>query len=178
MRTNIVFTLTGKDRVGIVEHVTRLLLDLGGNVEASRMTRLGGEFAVLALVSMPQEQAAHLAEDVAALTAQGFTVTTSQTETTSADLPAGWRPYTVEVLGADHEGIIHEVARSLAKRGINIESMETETSLAPVSGSPLFKMDALVSVPPGLAEEEWAADLEETSHRLNVQVKVAAAARP
>ena len=54
MRKNIVFTLTGTDRTGLVEEITKLLLDLGGNVETSRMARLGGEFAVLMLVSIPE----------------------------------------------------------------------------------------------------------------------------
>ena len=42
MRTNIVFTLTGTDRIGLVNDLTELLLALDGNVEASRMARLGG----------------------------------------------------------------------------------------------------------------------------------------
>jgi len=63
MRTNIVFTLTGPDRIGIVESVTKMLLGHGANVESSRMTRLGGEFAMLMLVSMP-EQPASLDGDV------------------------------------------------------------------------------------------------------------------
>ena len=48
---NLVLTLTGPDRIGIVESVTGLLVARGGNVEMSRMARLGGEFAILMLVS-------------------------------------------------------------------------------------------------------------------------------
>ena len=55
MDTNIVFTLTGPDRIGLVEHVTRLMLGLDGNVETSRAVRLGGEFAILMLVTLPAE---------------------------------------------------------------------------------------------------------------------------
>ena len=56
VRTTIVFTLTGTDRVGIVDEVTQMLLDCGGNIETSRMARLGGEFAILVLVSLPSER--------------------------------------------------------------------------------------------------------------------------
>ena len=49
MRKNIVFTLTGSDKIGIVEEVTKVFLDHNGNVETSRMARLGGEFAILML---------------------------------------------------------------------------------------------------------------------------------
>ena len=56
MPKTFVLTLTGPDRIGFVDEVTGLLLERGGNVETSRMARLGGEFAVLMLVSMPTEQ--------------------------------------------------------------------------------------------------------------------------
>src|SRR4051794_4672151 len=76
MQRQFVLTLTGPDRIGIVERVTRLLLDRGGNVETSRMARLGGEFAILSLVSMPAEQFAGLGADLESLAAEGYKVTT------------------------------------------------------------------------------------------------------
>lgn len=172
MRTNIVFTLTGPDRVGIVESVTRMLLDHGANVESSRMARLGGEFAMLMLVSMP-EQPTSLDKDVEALIAQGYKITTSLTRQTYAETHPGWLPFRIEVEGADHEGIIHQVAHHLSERGINIESMETGVDHAPVSGTPLFTMTAIVAVPPGLAAQEWQAALHEAGKALNVEIRVA-----
>jgi glycine cleavage system transcriptional repressor len=174
MLTNIVLTLTGTDRIGIVEAVTKMLLDHGANVETSRMARLGGEFAMLMLVSMPSEQFVGLEKDVENLIARGYNVTTSRTEQTYAETHPGWLPYQIEVHGADHEGIIHQVARYLSERGINIESMDTETARAPVSGSPLFTMIALVAVPPSLAGQDWKAALETMGHHLNVDIKVSA----
>ena len=56
MRTSIVLTLTGPDRVGIVEDVTGILLAVDANVDTSRMAHLGGEFAILMLLSMPAER--------------------------------------------------------------------------------------------------------------------------
>ena len=172
MRTNIVFTLTGPDRVGIVETVTKLLLGHDGNVESSRMARLGGEFAMLMLVSVPAEQLAGLDKTVENLTTQGYKVTTSQTVPGYVETPPGWLPYQIEVEGADHEGIVHEVARYLSARGINIESMETGVTAAPLSGTPLFNITALVAVPPGLADQGWQAALDEVGNQLNVEITV------
>src|SRR3954463_6083655 len=76
MQRNFILTLTGPDRIGIVDEVTGLLLDRGGNVETSRMARLGGEFAVLMLVSMPEERFPGLDEGWEALASQGYKVTT------------------------------------------------------------------------------------------------------
>jgi glycine cleavage system transcriptional repressor len=177
MRTNIVLTLTGTDRTGIVEDITRMLLALDGNVETSRMARLGGEFAVLMLTSLPEGQLENLKKNIQSLVSQGFKVTTTPTGQTYADAHAGWQPYQIEVRGADHEGIIHEVARILSQRGINIESMDTSISPAPVSGTPLFSMKALVIVPPELPGRNWKADLKEAGQNLQVDIRVSAAVK-
>jgi glycine cleavage system transcriptional repressor len=172
MQTNFILTLTGPDRIGIVGQVTGLLLESGGNVETSRMARLGGEFAVLMLVSMPSRQFDSLEKSLAKLTAEGYKVTTTLTEQTYAEAHPGWLSYRVEVEGADHEGIIHEVAHYLSSRGISIESAESESTPAPTSGVPLFAMTAEVAVPPGLSGSGWEAGLEEIGGHLNLDIRV------
>lgn len=172
MPSTIVFTLTGPDRVGIVEEITSVLLGLGGNIETSRMERLGGEFAMLVLLALPADKVGDLDAALSHLTGQGYKLTTSATDEGAADAFADWVPYQVEVHGADHEGIIHDVAAGISQRGINIESMETGTSRAPVSGVTLFNMSALVLVPPGLADTDWIAALDEAGQRANVDVEV------
>lgn len=174
MRNNLVFTLTGPDRIGIVEDVTQLLLKHDGNVETSRMVRLGGEFAILMQVSIPVEQIAGLNQDVESLIAQGYKVTTSQTDQAYADPHRGWLPYQIELQGADHEGIVHDVAHYLSQRGINIEAMDTALTAAPMSGTPLFTMTAQVAVPPDQIEQDWVAALEGVGRHLNVDIKVSA----
>jgi glycine cleavage system transcriptional repressor len=174
MHTDIVLTLTGTDRVGIVEEVTGVLLGLEGNVETSRMVRLGGEFALLMLVSVPAERFGEFDTAVSALVAEGYRVTASPTH--RAEPPhGGWLLYQVSVTGADHEGIIHEIASGLSQRGITIESMDTGTAEAPVSGTTLFSMTAMVLVPSHLAEDDWIAALAEAGDQANVDIEVSAA---
>lgn len=175
MRTHIVLTLTGTDRPGIVEDLTKMLLDHGGNVETSRMARLGGEFAVLMLVSIPEDTLVTMDRSIKNLKNQGFKVTTTRTGQAHAETHAGWLPYKIEVLGADHEGIIHEVAQILSRCGINIESMDTATTQAPNSGAPLFSMTAFVVVPPGFSGRNWEAALDEAGRQMHVDINVSAA---
>lgn len=171
---NFVLTLTGPDRIGIVDEVTGLLLRRGGNVETSRMARLGGEFAVLMLVSMPAEPFAGLGHDLEHFIARGYKVTTTRAEHIEAEVHPGWHHRRIEVRGADHEGIIHEVSHYLSERGINIESMDSETVSAPHSGIPLFTMTAVVAVPPGLSGQGWEAGLDEIGARMNLEIRVVA----
>lgn len=172
MRASAVLTLTGPDRVGIVEEVSRELLAVGANVEASRMARLGGEFAMLVLLSLPAESLDGLADASASLRNRGYKVTTSVTAPVDVPSHPGWLSYRVDVEGADHEGIVHEIAAGLAKKGISIESAETSTQTAPHSGSPLFCMSAAVAVAPGLDEGDWIASLKDAARLANVDVRV------
>ncbi len=172
MRKNLVLTLTGNDRVGIVEHVTKLLLEYDSNVESSRMARLGGEFVMLMLVSVPTQKFEALREGVRNLREDDYKITTRQTERGYSAKYAGWMPYQIEVSGADHEGIIHHLTRYLAVQGINVETMDTGMVPAPMSGTPLFTMTAIVVVPPALPFPDWRDDLEEAGDKVNVDVTV------
>jgi len=174
MRKNIVLSLYGTDRVGIVDLVTEVLTKYDGNVGTSRMARLGGEFAMLMLVSVPEEQLENFKGGVESLQKQGFQVTTKLTEQSYEQKYAGWLPYQIEVHGADHEGIVHKVAHYLTERGINIESMDTGVTPAPMSGTLFFTLDAVVLVPPHMPLKSWQADLEDVSDSLNVDIKISA----
>ena len=174
MQKTFVLTLSGRDRIGFVDEVTGLLLERGGNVETSRMARLGGEFAILMLVALPADQFPSLADDLQSLTVQGYKVTTTPVEQTYSGAHPGWTPYRIEVHGADHEGIIHEIAHYLSEQGINIEAMDSESTPAPTSGVPLFAMMARVIVPPSLAGKGWEAGLEEIGDRMNLDITVSA----
>lgn len=174
MTTEIVFTLTGKDRVGLVDQVTQVLLDRGGNIQASRMAHLGGEFAMLMLVAVPSQNVAPLESDVAQWRAQGYQVTLTPTQGALAGVPANSTAYAITVEGADHEGIIHEVAHYLAQWGINIEEMTTETMPAPITGQPLFAMSALV-IAPATLQSDWQTQLGNVAQHLNVDIRVNAA---
>lgn len=171
MRKDLVLTLTGRDQIGIVEKVTKLMLNYGGNVTSSRMARLGGEFAMLMLISVPAERFDELRNGINQLQQQGFSVTTCPTEYGEPEKYIGWLPYQVQVHGADHEGIIHHIARHLAKHNINIESMDTDMVKAPMSGTPLFVMSAIVLVPPKLSYHNLQNELEQLGDDLNVDIK-------
>jgi len=171
---SFVLTLTGKERVGVVEEATAALLELGANIETSKMTRLGGEFAMLMLVSVPERSVDALASIVERLAKTGYQVTATTTEPLQ-DSASGLRvPYQVIVQGADHEGIVHEIAANLAHFGINIETMDTFVSPAAVSGMPLFSMIATVEVPCDLEEGAWTEKLRKAATDTNVDITITA----
>jgi glycine cleavage system transcriptional repressor len=171
MPKNIVLTLTGRDKIGIVDSITSVIVKRGGNVESSRMARLGGEFAMLMLIALPDKEFTNLDQDFQQLRGEGYQVTLLQTEDVSKKF-AAWLPYEIEVTGADHEGIIRDISHHLAVQGINIESMDTSSTPAPMSGTPLFMMKGVILVPPQLHFHVWSNELEDIGDKQNVTVKI------
>jgi glycine cleavage system transcriptional repressor len=171
MSKNLVLTLTGHDKVGLVDHVASLLVKRHGNIEASRMAHLGGEFAMLMLIAVPDKELANLDADFSELRAEGYQIALVKTKDDSKK-HAGWIPYQIEVSGADHEGILHKVSHYLASLNINIENMDASTSPAPMSGASLFTLKGVVLVPPKLRFHDWSDTLEEVCDQLNVNVKI------
>ena len=173
MSKHLVVTTTGHDRTGIVEEVTELLSQFDANIEASRMARLGGEFAMIMLVSARDDQIEPLRDAVRTLREADYKVTTRFTKSGDAQSFTGFVPYEIKVRGADHVGIIHDVARYLAKHGAHIETMETDVVQAPMTGTPLFTMEAVVFIPPNVSFQELREALEKIGDDLGVDTEAA-----
>jgi glycine cleavage system transcriptional repressor len=73
----------------------------------------------------------------------------------------------------DHPGVVHRISSVLSSLAINIESMETKTYLAPVSGTPIFRMEALLSVPAKLNINALRSRLSEIERDENIDVDLA-----
>lgn len=145
-RNHLVISALGKDRPGIINDLSKEIYNLGLNITDSRMTVLGGEFAILLLVDGQWNQLAMLEDEVGDLEQQlGLTIVTRRTE----PKPAGAEllPYAVEVVALDHPGIVHNLARFFSDRGINIEDMSTSSYAAAHTGTPMFAVNMHVGIP-------------------------------
>jgi glycine cleavage system transcriptional repressor len=116
VKTLFVITVTCPDRPGVVERVTEVVVAHGANWEASRMARLGGEFAGIVLVSVAEQHADALAQSLSGLSDDQMTVEVRVTRPSPA-VAAGLRSCQIQLTGADHEGIVHTVAAYLASQG-------------------------------------------------------------
>jgi glycine cleavage system regulatory protein len=172
MRVQLMVTITCPDRPGIVERVTEVLVGFSANWEESRLARLGGDFAGIVKISVPQEQADALATALRQLADGSMSVLVKTTQPEAADDWAGYALYELRLVGADHEGIVHGVARYLAGQGINVEELQTETVPAPITAAPLFQMQARIKVPPRLPLAELQANLERIGDELGVDIAV------
>jgi glycine cleavage system transcriptional repressor len=148
MKNLLVITALGEDRPGIVNDISRLISETGCNIEDSRMTVLGGDFAIILLVSGKWNELAKLESCLPTLgRKQGLLINTKRTEPPQ---PRGnLLPYAVEVVSLDHPGIVHQLANFFSKREINIRDMATASYAAAHTGTPMFSVQMTVDVPAG-----------------------------
>jgi glycine cleavage system transcriptional repressor len=146
MASYLVISALCSDRPGIVEEISRVILDSGCNIEDSRMTVLGGEFAVLVLVSGNWNSIAKLEGSLPALQSKLDLVLLSK-RTKRREPEGNLLPYAVEVVTMDHPGIVHEIANFFASRNINIEDLYTDSYRAAHTGTPMFNLSMRVNIP-------------------------------
>jgi len=171
-REYLVVTIVGPDRRGIVEKITAVMVEYAVNIEESKMARLGGEFAVIMLLSLPGEIENELLAHLDTLKEQELTIISRPTNLSRLERFRGYVPYEISVLGADHEGIVHSVAQYITSERMNIEKLDTRVTQAPVTGTPLFSMHAVVQAPPELTLAKLRQKLAEVGDELCVDIEV------
>lgn len=145
-RDFLVITATGEDQVGLVQRFTSRIVDAGCNIEESRMSLLGGQFAIIMLVSGRWDALTKLEDRLTSVGAE-LGLTTVQKRTRELERRQPLVPYSINVVAMDHPGIVHNLANFFAQRGINIEELATDTYPAPHTGTTMFSVNMTVGVP-------------------------------
>lgn len=168
METSYIITFIGDDRPGLVEQVSSAIENNRGNWHESRLSQLGGKFAGLVLVSLPEDCVEQLKTDLDALSDSGLGVRV--TPTASAYTPAEGRSITMTVIGPDRLGIVKEISHTLAQRKINVVEMDSQVSSAPMSNEPIFnaRIDALV--PADIDMDDLHDSLEEIANHMTLDI--------
>lgn len=163
----LAITASGEDQVGLVERFTSRILDAGCNIEESRMAVLGGQFAILMLVSGPWHALTKL-EDRAGImgTELGLAIICKRTK--PQERPKPLVPYRVNVVAMDHPGIVHKLAEFFSRQGINIEELATETYPAPHTGTPMFSVNITIGVPADMHLPTLRGDFFDYCDNLNL----------
>ena len=140
------------------------------------MAELAGKFAGVVLVTVPAESVQPLLADLETLQAEGLLeVTAEQAKSTSGD--GTTRLLSLELVGQDHPGIVHDISHVLASHNISIDELETEVSPAPQGGN-LFTARASLEFPADVSVEDVRAALEDVAHDLMVDLELSADANP
>ncbi len=168
MSTFLILSVVGPDRPGLLETLSQAVANHQGSWLESRMTRLAGQFAGIVRVSVPESSVDALTRTLQSLESKRLQVGVVRSEPEAPASDA--RELRLEILGSDRPGIVRDISRALAARGINVEELRTEIMRAPMSGELLFLANAELLVPADLNLELLRKDLEALAHELMVDL--------
>jgi glycine cleavage system regulatory protein len=166
--TSYIITFIGDDRPGLVEELSSAIENNRGNWHESRLSQLGGKFAGLVLVSLPEAGGPALEADLKALSASGLSIRV--TPTARGAVPSKGRPVTLKVMGPDRLGIVREISHALAQREINVVEMDSHVTSAPMSAEMIFqaRIDAEITEHTDL--DDLLDTLEEIANHMTLDI--------
>src|SRR5450432_1084360 len=157
-KSYLVLTALGPDRPGLVNEISAMVLAAGANLEDSRMAILGGEFALLMLLS-GDEKAIAAVESRGVQLGERLGLRLLSKPTSSPQAPRDFLPYRIRVSGVARPGIVQGVSSVLAGRGVNVATLESRLVYAPESGTPMFILEAALQIPSALALADLRREL-------------------
>jgi len=164
----LILTLMAKDRPGLVRAVSDIVVAHGGNWLESRMANLAGTFTGLVLVEVADARKSDLSAALQAFATDDITI--SLRESSEGDDTGSAEHLVVSIVGADHPGIVNELAELLVSRDVNIAKMKTDHEPAAMSGQPMFSAKITASLPSGIERDGLEADLEQAAEELMVDI--------
>ena len=129
MQRHVSISAMGKDRPGIVAEFSKILYQMGCNLEETSMLLLRGEFAMILIVDLPQNTPMESFTKAIEEISRRMDLTTSLRELSASESEHRKikpdRLYVLSVYGADKPGIVYRITDQLAKLDINITDLST-----------------------------------------------------
>ncbi|HEX9873087.1 MAG TPA: ACT domain-containing protein [Deferrimonas sp.] len=170
--SHFALTIIGRDRPGIVSQVTEILYRIGCNIADSTCTILGGQFAMILILSHPEyHDRESFGEAFAPLEETGLSVFLRT-------LKPGGEIHCIDrgeicmisVYGADKPGIVYRVAKELGDRRVNITDLNTK--LVGSAARPVYVMMIEAVLPEGTTVEEIDGLVGALKEELQVDISV------
>ena len=174
MENKYIMSAFCKDRPGIVAAITKVLYELGCNLEDSTMTRMLNEFAIILLFTSREKGLKGQLEQACTKLEQenGITAIIRPVKTEDEQKLDGHTSKTIQVSGVDQTGIVFKVSRFLADNHINIENLTSQRTISPESGTVIYSMELAVQIPEDLSLEELDNGISQVGEELNLDITI------
>lgn len=163
----LVITILGQDRPGLVENISSVVLENHGNWLSSNLSHLLGHFAGIIQLEVAEEHFQLLQNALIALPNLDVKIETGNTEVE----PNALEQLNLVITGNDRPGIVQELASVIRHKGANITHLNSRQQSAPNWGVPIFSAVATVTLPSGMDKDEVIYALEAITSDLIVDVE-------
>lgn len=174
MSDRYIMTAFGKDRVGIVADVTRVLYENDCNLEDTNMNLLADEFTLVLLFSSSkgniEEQ---LSSDCRRLELEkGIAAFVRKLEPTETKKERDYKTCNLHIEGIDQGGIVYKTSKFLAENNLNIIQLTSAAKASPQSGAIMYVMDIMVEMEKGVTLDQVEDDLNAMADELQVDISL------
>jgi len=166
----LVLTIIGRDRAGVVASLADVVRFHDGNWKRSELAEIAGTFAGVVVVEVGEDQVDELLTNLLVLRDQGLHVTAQQIEEPTVAPDAD--EVRLRLTGDDRPGVIHEISTALSDLGISISRLGTVTDLPGDDGGTRFEITALLRVPVGTDLDAALDSIRELSTELGIALNV------
>ena len=171
MTSYLVLTIIGDDKAGLVGSLSQIIAENSGNWLEGSMSQLAGKFAGILRVSVDDQAADTLISELECLSGDLKIIVEKAGIKADRDRESiAFNSIDLNVVGNDRLGIIREISHSLAELSVNVENLNTQCVVAPMSGETLFKASAQLKVPSSLGLDELQTALEGIADDLIIEL--------
>jgi len=170
VETSYIITFIGDDRPGLVEELSTVIEENRGSWHESQLSQLGGKFAGLVLVSIPEGGAEQLETALKALSASGLSIRVTPSST-GQSIPSA-RRITLTVIGPDRLGIVREISQALSSHQVNVIEMDSQVTSAPMSAEMLFQARIDAEIPLDTNLDELTDMFEEIANQMTLDISL------
>lgn len=174
MSNRLIMTAFGKDRVGIVADVTRLLYDNDCNLEDTTMNILADEFTLNLLFSCKEKDIEEkLSRECRRLELEkGISAFVRTLPALQKKAQENHKTCTLHIECQDQAGIVYKTSRFLADNRVNILHLNSTPKTSPESGATIYSMDIHIQIPEGFSLDQLEDDLSTVADKLQVDISM------
>ena len=162
----LILTVIGQDKAGLVEQLATVIASHHGNWMASNLSHLGGYFAGILQLEVPEEHLFGLTTELERMSDLDIKIQQGLDSEIHPD-----KQLQFVITGNDRPGIVRELSSVIKHKGANITHFESSKQSAPNWGVPLFHAIATVQLPAGLNKDEVVKALEAIASDVVVDVE-------
>ena len=158
---NCIISASGPDRSGIIYDISNNITNIGGNINNSKMSVLGNNFALILDVDFKEEIPknilqselnSNLESKKLQIHVHENLVNDNENENENENEPEPdlykikktGRYYSLSIICHDIPGIVNTLTHILKVNNFNIKDMETKSVSAPMAGYPIFEINTII----------------------------------
>ena len=161
-----IITAVGPDQPGMAHALAQRLFDANCNLEDTTMTRLSGQFAMIVVVSAPDNLTLDGLEECLASLRDSHGLTIEIAPASAEPTREGPR-HILTAYGPETSGLLARVTQVLAEREVNVTDVQTRVASAGMAYVMLLELE----LPPQLRAAALEAELRHRAPDLQISLR-------